>query len=208
MLKGTAGILAACWLLLPNTGNHTALLLKKERKEGSWKRAPNICKEMQHSRSCQRQDIRVPRHYLSLKEIFGSIFFTASAQAAISGHIQLSYHSGGEDRHFQTSVQGIKPTHLQKTRIMPRETVSSDATVQSTQNYHAEPWLLITVSSPPFCKQLEQTSLEKHRAARDVANHNQVQLAGGQCPLFAPTLPQQIKEPDNAVLYMQNPTGH
>ena len=191
MLKGTAGILAACWLLLPNTGNHTALLLKKERKEGSWKRAPNICKEMQHSRSCQRQDIRVPRHYLSLKEIFGSIFFTASAQAAISGHIQLSYHSGGEDRHFQTSVQGIKPTHLQNTRTVPRATVSSDATVKSIQNYCADPY-----SGPPFLPhplllQAGRTSFSgETQGSRDLANHNQVQLAGGQCLLCSHLAPE------------------
>jgi len=35
---------------------------------------------------------------------------------------------------------------------------------------------------------------EEIQSSRDLADHNQAQLAGGQCPLLATTLLQQVKE--------------
>lgn len=54
--KGAVGFLTASWLILPIARNLTALLLKRERKEGSRKQAHEVCKETQRSGSCQRWD--------------------------------------------------------------------------------------------------------------------------------------------------------
>ena len=129
--ESSVGSLAACWLLLTNTGNCTTLLLRRGRKKWCWERAAKVCREVP---GCARDRIiRVLRHYLSLKETFGSIF-TTSAKIRTTRLSWFSYGSAGGGRCSQTSAQGVQRRHLHSAGIILMETMSSDTTVKPIQN--------------------------------------------------------------------------
>ena len=109
------------------------------------------------------------------------------------GISQLSYCSGGEDWRSQTSVQWVKPTHLQNASIIQETVFRCHSSIHAkllcralALDFHFFPKFY-------YCKQLEQTFQVKFRAAGTWQTITRCSWQEGSSRSLLPPCPSRLR---------------